>query len=406
MKYCALAACIAVAACAPRLPVDASAQAESCHGGPVTLWLDFEGAGVVHADADDSAATPPASSLAPTNAVIPPFSSTAIAPSVTRDQAMAAIVDRVRTLLLPFDVEVITARPAAAPYTRIFVGGTQDALGISATEAGIAHVDCGNLTDDDVAYDFADEQTPDYGGVVGIANTAAHEFGHAVGLEHVDDPHDVMYAAATPALTLPDLFTLGFHATGAYTPYGSTSGARMCTTSDPIDEPAILDCAVGAAVPGSDVTAPIVDWPAPADPVASPLSITATASDDVGVVRVEAYKNLELVASLDAPPYTFAVAAAAGEHFYVTVEAIDAAGNRATRTRALDAATPSPTVDAGAAPPDLATTTPITMPTASHGCAFATDAASPSALVFAALALVAIALRRWSARGSSAPRRR
>ena len=61
------------------------------------------------------------------------------------------------------------------------------------------------------------------------------------------------------------------------------------------------------------------------------MTLTATASDDVGVVRVEAYKNLELVASIAAPPYNFSVDASPGEHFYVTVEAIDAAGNRGTR---------------------------------------------------------------------------
>ena len=208
MKYCALAACLAVAACAPRTaePEVRALQPDACHGGPVTLWLDFEGAGVVHAATDDSSAMPVASSLAPTNAVVPPFDSTAIAPKVTRDQAMAAIVDRVRTLLLPYAVDVVTARPAAAPYTRILVGGDASALGVSATEAGLATVDCGNGNDRDVAFDFAAAQTPDYGGVVGIANYAAHEAGHTFGLEHVDDPDDVMYAAAQPQLTLPGLF--------------------------------------------------------------------------------------------------------------------------------------------------------------------------------------------------------
>ena len=399
----ALAACLLLASCVPSAAPDRVRAAAACNTGPVTLWLDFEGAGVVHAASDDSSAMPVASVLAPTNAVIPPFASAAIAPSVTRDQAMAAIVDRVRTLMRPFAVDVVTTRPVAPPYTRILVGGTAMALGVSATEAGVAEVDCGNRADGDVAYDFSDEQTPDYGGVVGIANTAAHEAGHTFGLEHVDDPHDVMYAAATPDLTLPDLFGLSFGAAGSFTSYGSN--ARACTSSDPIDEPAILDCNVGVAAAGGDVEAPTVDFAAPSGPVPSTVTLTATASDDVGVVRVEAYKNLELVAAPTAPPYTFTITAAPAEHFYVTVEAIDAAGNRGTVTRALVAATPSPSDDAGTPPPaDLAVAAP--MPTPSSGCSFAAHAPAPPAafaFVLAALALV----RAWRrSRGSgSSPRR-
>jgi hypothetical protein len=91
MDKWALVACVGLVACAPGVPPPPSLRSsDACNVGPVTLWLDFEGAGVVHAATDDAAAMPVASSLAPTNAVVPPFASATIAPKVTRAQAIAA----------------------------------------------------------------------------------------------------------------------------------------------------------------------------------------------------------------------------------------------------------------------------------------------------------------------------
>jgi hypothetical protein len=206
---------------------------------------------------------------------------------------------------------------------------------------------------------------------------------------------------------LPDLFALSFGGDGAYTSYGSPSGTRACTSSDPVDEPALLGCAVGDAPGGGDATAPTVSFDAPTGPASSPVTLTASASDDVAVVRVEAYKDLELVASLTAPPYTFTVDAAPSERFYVTVEAIDAAGNRATATHELVAATPAATDDGGTPPPaDFAVATPP--PQTSSGCAVAaTEPLAPAPwLLFFVIALALRVSGRSSAPGSSARPRR
>jgi hypothetical protein len=289
------------------------ARAQSCYAGSgVTLWLDFEGAGVVEAASDDSSAMPVQSRLAPSSALVPPFDSAPSAPQVTRAEAIASVVDRVRTLVKPFAVAVVTSRPAYPPYTRILIGGTQTTLGLSSIEAGLAEIDCGNALGSDVAFDFAAEQTPDFGGVVGIANVAAHEAGHTFGLEHVTTPTDVMYAAASPDLTLPQLFALSFSG-GAYTSYGGAA-TSLCG-NDPVDEVALLDCNVGAADDDGDTTPPVLDWSDDNAEVPSSFSVTVGASDDVGVARVEFYKNLELVASVATPPYTASFTAASSEQF-------------------------------------------------------------------------------------------
>jgi hypothetical protein len=317
-------------------PADAVVVAPTaCQSGPATLWLDFAGSGVVHASADNSAVTPVQSRLAPASAMVPPFDSGPIAPKVSRDQAIASIVDRVRTLMNPYAVNVVTSRPSLPPYMRVLIGGTDAVLGGHSTEPGRAVVDCFNSIAADVAYDFAAAQTPELGGVVGIANIAAHEAGHTFGLEHVDNPRDIMYAAAQPMLTLPDFFTLSF-GVGNFAAYGE--GVRQCTSADPVAEPALLACNVGIRAVGGDSTPPTLAWDPPVGDVTPPLAIGVTAYDDVGVVRVEVYKNLELVASLAQPPYATAIDAAPGERFYVTIEAIDAAANRTTITRAFAAA--------------------------------------------------------------------
>ncbi len=373
------------------------ARAQSCLAGDgVTLWLDFEGAGVVEAASDDSSAMPVQSRLAPTSAVVPPFDSAPSAPQVTRDQAIASVVDRVRTLLQPYAVSVVTTRPAYAPYTRILIGGTQTTIGLSSIEAGLAEIDCGNAIDNDVAFDFAAEQTPDFGGVVGIANVAAHEAGHTFGLEHVTTPTDVMYAAASPDLTLPQLFTLSFSG-GAYTSYGGAASS-VCG-NDPADEVALLDCNVGAADDGGDTTPPTLNWPDAAAEVPTSFLVSVGASDDVGVTRVEFYKNLELVASVSTPPYTATITAASSEQFYVTVEAIDDAANRATITRAFAAAATSSTpIDAGVT---VGGTVPPIMEApavTSSGCSMsghaAADSAAPFAIGLALCALRALRNRR------------
>src|SRR5881394_1089053 len=45
MRQYALAACVVVGGCAPPAREVVVARA-ACHGGPVALWLDFDGAGV------------------------------------------------------------------------------------------------------------------------------------------------------------------------------------------------------------------------------------------------------------------------------------------------------------------------------------------------------------------------
>jgi hypothetical protein len=91
----------------------------------------------------------------------------------------------------------------------------------------------------------------------------------------------------------------------------------------------------GQVIPiGGDSTPPTVSLATSAASVTTPstITLTATASDNVGVTRVELYDGATLVATKTAAPYTQTVAFTAannGTHAY-TAKAFDAAGNSAT----------------------------------------------------------------------------
>jgi hypothetical protein len=177
-----------------------------------------------------------------------------------------------------------------------------------------------------------------------------------------------MYSVAMPALTLPQLFTLTY-GTGSYSSYSAgvtTPVPRPCAGGDPVANGALMTCNAGARTPTGDVTPPLLTWELPAAAttmVTAPFTVSFSASDDTAVTRLELYKNLELVAVLSAPPYSATIDATPGEQLFVTVEALDAAANRATLSREFTAAG---SADLGSGTPDMA------RPASPHarGCSF------------------------------------
>ncbi len=89
----------------------------------------------------------------------------------------------------------------------------------------------------------------------------------------------------------------------------------------------------------SDTTTPIVSLTAPADgaTVSGTVSLTATATDNVGVSKVEFYRGGTLIGTTASSPYnaTWDTTAVPNGSYTVSAEAYDAAGNATTSSRTI-----------------------------------------------------------------------
>ena len=104
-------------------------------GGTHKLFLNFESQELTPGEND---ATLNRSSIVTETVTSPPFFDGV----ATRDDIITLVVDNVTTILAPFDIEVVTTRPAAGPYTMIVLGGTPDDLGLAPGSFVVASNTC------------------------------------------------------------------------------------------------------------------------------------------------------------------------------------------------------------------------------------------------------------------------
>jgi MYXO-CTERM domain-containing protein len=108
-------------------------------------------------------------------------------------------------MYLPYNVDIVSTRPTAGRYSMMMIGGTATLVGSGGGVVGIAPLDCGNSNESNVGFAFSaslvqsnrTSQASADRALREIALTAAHEAGHAYGLEHVNNTADIMYPSVS-----------------------------------------------------------------------------------------------------------------------------------------------------------------------------------------------------------------
>jgi MYXO-CTERM domain-containing protein len=232
-----------------------------------------------------------------------------------------AVMQAVRADWAPFNVVITDARPASGDYTMNMTGPTNPFGG---GVLGIAPLDCDDSqTHNNITYAF--HSASDQYSAATTATTIGQEVAHSYGLEHVDEPGDIMnpYNAGGDASFTDTCITIV---------QGVACGsqhAAECGSTDQQNSYAELMTLFGPSNP--DTASPTVSITYPADgatfPSGSDFTITVSADDDQAIEQITLYSNGSEQGTDPAAPYGWDVSNIPAGTYALHVIARDVAGN-------------------------------------------------------------------------------
>jgi MYXO-CTERM domain-containing protein len=236
----------------------------------------------------------------------------------------SAVIEAVRADWAAYDISVVDSRPASGDYTMNMTGPTNF---IGPGVLGVAPLDCMDaMNPNNVTYAF--HSANDGFGAAITATTIGQEVAHSFGLEHVDQPADIMnpYNAGGD----PSFMDNCTQIVGGFVSCGPQHEAHCGTQTQQNGHQELLEI-FGSAI--ADTAAPTVAITYPLDgDVFSPgtdFEITVDAQDDVQIDYVQLFNNGKSVEMDSSEPYGWEVKSIPSGTYELQVTALDTADNEA-----------------------------------------------------------------------------
>ncbi|MBC8070672.1 MAG: Ig-like domain-containing protein, partial [Deltaproteobacteria bacterium] len=255
-----------------------------------------------------------------------------------------AVMQAVRDDWSAYNVILVDDRPDSGDYTMNMTGPSNPFGG---GVLGIAPLDCDDSqTHNNITYAF--HSINDNFDASTTATTIGQEVAHSYGLEHVDEPGDIMNpfnAGGDPSFT--DV-CLGIVADGGIV-CGSQHAAECGSSSQQNSHQELLTL-FGPSMP--DGASPSVSITSPSDGTSfdegATFEITVDADDDVGIDQVALFNNGEQIQTDGSSPYGWTVENAPAGSYEFYVEATDPSGNVSmSNTVTISVGVGAPTDDSG-----------------------------------------------------------